>query len=252
MKLVSTVFQRLPKKIRDLMKDSLLYFLFQLFQNAKLGYGKRLFFSQTGEDELVLKYLPESYGHYLDIGAGQPVCGSNTYHFYKKGWQGICIDPITDNHRMLKYLRKRDRIMNCLVATAEGKMSFYEFVPYEYSTIIPAIADKLQKTEGVRLKRVLQLDVLPLSEFAPAMDPRSPTFLTIDVEGADLEVLKSNDWVKTLPRVICIEELEGAEIGKKSLIRSFLENYDYIFIKKTLLSSIFVHSEYLNSADYRA
>jgi hypothetical protein len=132
------------------------------------------------------------------------------------------------------------------------KMSFYEFVPYEYSTIIPAIADKLQKTEGVRLKRVLQLDVLPLSEFAPAMDPRSPTFLTIDVEGADLEVLKSNDWVKTLPRVICIEELEGAEIGKKSLIRSFLENYDYVFIKKTLLSSIFVHSEYLNSADYRA
>jgi FkbM family methyltransferase len=251
MKLVTFVFGFLPKEIRILMKDSRMYFLYQLIQNIKFGFGKNVFFSQTGEDELVLRYLPESYGHYVDIGAGQPVCGSNTYHFYKKGWQGICIDPITDNYRMLKLLRKNDRIMNCLVATPKGKMSFYEFVPYEYSTTVPTVAEKLLGTEGVRLRQVLQLDVLRLSEFAPAMDPQSPTFFSIDVEGADLEVLKSNDWVKTLPRVICIEELENAEVGRKSLIRDFLENYNYVLMQKTLLSSVFVHSVYLNSTGYR-
>jgi hypothetical protein len=91
--------------------------------------------------------------------------------------------------------------------------------------------------------------VLPLSEFAPAMDPRFPTLLSVDVEGADLEVLKSNDWTKTLPRVICIEELESVKADNNSLIRSFLENHNYTFIGKTILSSIFVHSDYLNSTD---
>ena len=81
------------------------------------------------------------------------------------------------------------------------------------------------------------------------MDPRFPTLLSVDVEGADLEVLKSNDWTKTLPRVICIEELESVKADNNSLIRSFLENHNYTFIGKTILSSIFVHSDYLNSTD---
>ena len=250
MKLVTVIFRYLPRKYRDLLKDSQLYFIYSLFQNLKLGLGKKVnFFSQTGEDELILRWLPESYGVYIDIGAGQPVCGSNTYHFYKKGWKGICVDPITDNHRMLKFVRKRDTIIQCLVSTTKGKLSFYEFVPYEYSTTVPAIAEKLKVTQGVRFKHVLSLDVLPLSEFAPAMDPRFPTLLSVDVEGADLEVLKSNDWSKTLPRVICVEELESALVENKSMIRSYLESLNYTFIDKTFLSSIFVHSDYLNSTD---
>lgn len=247
MKLVVDLFRKLPRKYRDLLKDSQLYFLYSLFQNLKLGFGKKVIsFSQTGEDQLIMKWLPEPYGLYIDIGAGQPVCGSNTYHFYKRGWQGICVDPITDNCRMLKVVRKRDSIIQCLVSTTKGKMRFYEFVPYEYSTTVPAIAEKLKVTEGVRFKHVLPLQVLPLSEFAPAMDPRLPTLLSVDVEGADLDVLKSNDWTKTLPRVICVEELENVLVDNESLIRSFLENLNYTFIEKTILSSIFVHSDYLN------
>jgi FkbM family methyltransferase len=250
MKLVSVIFRYLPRKYRDLLKDPWLYFLWSLFQNLKLAKrGKVSFFSQTGEDELILKWLPESYGLYIDIGAGQPVCGSNTYHFYKKGWEGICVDPITDNHRMLKFVRKRDSMIQCLVSTTKGKLSFFEFVPYEYSTTVPTIAEELKVTKGVRFKHVRQLEVLPLSEFAPAMDPRLPTLFSIDVEGADLDVLKSNDWTKTLPRVICVEELDSTLVGNKSPIRNFLENLNYSFVDRTLFSSIFVHSDYLNSID---
>lgn len=146
-------------------------------------------------------------------------------------------------------IRKQDTIIQCLVSTTKGKMSFYEFVPYEYSTTVLSIAERLKVTEGVRFKHVLPLEVIPLSEFAPAMDPRYPTLLSIDVEGADLEVLKSNDWTKTLPRVICIEEFESTLVDNKSLIRSFLEKLNYSFVERTLLSSIFVNANYLNSID---
>lgn len=250
MNLVMVLFRKLPRKYRDLLKDSQLYFLFSLVQNLKLGFGEKVnFFSQTGEDKLITKWLPEPYGLYIDIGAGQPVCGSNTYHFYKRGWRGICVDPITDNYRMLKFVRKRDTIIQCLVSATKGKMSFYEFIPYEYSTTVPAIAEKLKVKDGVRFKHVLPLDVLPLSEFATEMNPRSPTLLSVDVEGADLEVLKSNDWTKTIPRVICVEELESALVDNKTILRSYLESLNYTFVDKTILSSIFVHSDYLNPVD---
>lgn len=248
MKLAVNLFRNLPNKYRNYLKDSELYDIYFLFLNLKLGFSKTVFFSQTGEDELILKWLPEQHGLYMDIGAGQPVCGSNTYYFYKKGWKGICVDPIRDNFRMLKLIRRRDTIIQVLVSSRKGKKNFYQFVPYEYSTTVPSIAEKLKDTKGVRFKHASPLETIPLSEFAPAMNPLLPTLLSIDVEGADLEVLKSNNWRKTLPRVICIEELEYL-VENKSLIRSFLEDFNYILVGRTLLSSIFVHSVYLNSID---
>ena len=86
MKPLVNLFRKLPKKYRDHLKDSELYYFYSLFSNLKLGFGKKVkFFSQTGEDKLIMKWLPEPHGLDMDIGAGQPVCGSNTYHFYKKG-----------------------------------------------------------------------------------------------------------------------------------------------------------------------
>lgn len=248
MKLPVNLYHNLPKPYRDYLKDSEYYYFWLIFYNLKLGFSKKKFFSQTGEDEFILKWLPEQHGRYIDIGAGQPVCGSNTYYFYKKGWKGICVDPICNNFRMLRLIRRRDTIIQCLVSSRKGKMTFYEFVPYEYSTTVSGIAEKLKKTKGVRFKHALPVEVIPLSEFAPAMTPLLPTLLSIDVEGADLEVLKSNNWRKTLPRVICIEELVYL-VENKSLIRSFLENLNYRLVGRTLISSIFVHSIYLNSID---
>lgn len=235
-------------KYRELLKDSKIYLVFLLFQNLKLGFGKS-FFSQTGEDKLIAKWLPETFGLYIDVGAGQPVRGSNTYHFYKRGWRGILVEPIANNYWMLKVLRKSDTVIRCLVSTTKGTTNFYEFVPYEYSTTIPAIAEKLKVRDGVRFIHVLPIKALPLSELAPEMNPEYPTLLSVDVEGADFEVLQSNDWTKTLPRVICVEELDSKNTESNSVIRSYLENLNYTLVATTSLSSIFVHTSYLVSID---
>jgi hypothetical protein len=145
---------------------------------------------------------------------------------------------------MLQILRNRDISIQCLVSTTRGKVQFFEFVPYEYSTTLRAIANRLETTEGIRLKAIRQLDAKGLSMFAPRMDPLSPTLLSIDVEGADLDVLKSNDWTKTLPRVICVEELELMS-KNKSVVQNFLENLDYALVERTSLSSIYVHKGFL-------
>ncbi len=246
MRLLRVIFHKLPIDYQKDLVDSRLFFLYSLFLNLRrMLFHRSEVFGQTGEDALLAKWLPESHGTYIDIGAGQPICGSNTYAFYKRGWRGICVDPIKDNCKMFRILRSKDSILEALVTENHGKINFWEFIPYEYSTTVQQVAERLMVTEGVRLKHLRALDAVPISSFAPEMNPISPTLLSIDVEGADLEVLQSNDWINVRPRVICVEEWQDSITSGKSNIRQYLESRNYSLEARTELSSIFVEQTYL-------
>ena len=75
------------------------------------------------------------------------------------------------------------------------------------------------------------------------MKPTEPSLLSIDVEGMDLNVLKSNNWRKITPRVICVEE--SAPVHSHSEISKYLKTFGYKYIESTGLSSIYVHEEYV-------
>jgi hypothetical protein len=72
-----------------------------------------------------------------------------------------------------------------------------------------------------------------------------PTLLDIDVEGAELSVLESNDWDKYLPRVIAVEEWTSP-IYIATDVRKLLENQGYQLVSRCFLTSIYVHLDYLN------
>jgi hypothetical protein len=64
--------------------------------------------------------------------------------------------------------------------------------------------------------------------------------LSIDVEGLDLEVLKSNDWQKYKPVFIMVEDKEfNIAQPEKSTIYSFLQKMNYQLVAKTLSTLIF-------------
>ena len=67
---------------------------------------------------------------------------------------------------------------------------------------------------------------------------RRPGILSIDVEGAELDVLESNDWTKHKPDLICIEELQNPMTY--SNIRKYLQQYDYSLAAYNGVSSIYV------------
>jgi len=78
-------------------KQPLLLFLILIRSEYKLKINSTGYYSQFGEDQILDKLLPEKKGFFLDIGAGRPIRYSNTYLFYKRGWNGILIDPLTAN-----------------------------------------------------------------------------------------------------------------------------------------------------------
>jgi hypothetical protein len=53
-------------------------------------------------------------------------------------------------------------------------------------------------------------------------------FFDIDVEGFDLEVLKTNDWVKYRPKVIVIESDISLQNDISSEIVKYLELQNYL------------------------
>ena len=242
----------LPQRLKILFLNSnLIYFSWSLFSNfveQLRGYfnGPSHSFSQTGEDLCVMKFLPEKNGSYIDVGCGQPIHGSNTYFLYKKGWSGVVVDPILNNSRLFKILRPRDNFKRVLIGKKGGKAVFFEIIPYVYSTTSLEFAQKWL-SEGRKIKSETQLSLNSLSEFTPSCSPLDPSFLSIDIEGMELECLGSIDFEHYSPRVICIEEWEETLTNGKSLIRDFVSIKNYRLVDRTSLSSIFVHSEYLDS-----
>ena len=242
----SLIKAKLPVSLKNALKDSNL----NHFRLVSFELRRKMFpdhhFGQTAEDVLLNNYLPENRGTYLDIGAGRPISGSNTYGLYKRGWRGICVDPISFNCKMIGYFRPKDQILNILIGTERNLIDFWEFEPYEYSTADKDVAENVMKISGVRLLTKSQKKVLPLSEIVSPAGPLEPTLLSIDVEGFDLQVLKSNDWDKFRPRIICVEEWATTiNEDHTSEISLFLNEMNYQRKAWTGLSSIYVEKTYL-------
>jgi len=233
-----------PIRLKYVLKESRLDFYRLLFREIRNQVNRNSSYGQTGEDALLQEYLPQKSGFYIDIGAGLPITGSNTYIFYRLGWRGICVDPISKNYRLLKLLRSKDKIFQALVGPKSDAITFWEFEPYVYSTVDESVANLVKNYPRVRLLERSKRSVVPLSEYALEVPVDVPTLLSIDVEGYDLEVLKSNDWELFRPTVICVEEwLPTADIEQESEICVYLFQKGYKRVAYTGLSSIFMHSD---------
>ena len=197
-------------------------------------------FSQVWEDRLIAQHLTDFQGSYVDVGAGMPIWGSNTYLFYKKGWSGVTIDPISSNIRMQKVFRSRDKQYKALISNIKNEIIFYHLSPWELSTTDNELAQE-RILKGAVLKSTEKNSTISL-EMVYAQNPiKRPAILSIDVEGAEMEVLQSNNWDEYIPDLICIEELTNPL--QKSQIRNFLTSRDFDLVAYNGLSSIYIWNQ---------
>lgn len=203
-------------------------------------------YSIFGEDKVLKMYLPETRGLYLDIGAGDPKFGSNTYFLYQLGWKGVCVEPIKKNIKKHKKSRPRDiQTQACVVGPGASKsIEFYEYIAHEFSTDSQQRVKELRDS-GIHHEDSYSVLAVELSELNQNARPMDPFLLDIDVEGNEYEILLGNDWVLFSPRVISIEEWTSP-IYKEPLIRNLLESKGYRLVSRCFITSIYVHTDYLN------
>ena len=199
-------------------------------------------YAQFGEDVYLRHLLGSGQGRYVDIGSGHPISGSNSYAFYKLGWTGILVDPLASNIQASKSARKKDQVHQACVGEVPAGIHFYEYDVSEYSTTSVERVAEL-KALGYEPKRQYQSPIIRLSDLEINADSSESMFLSIDVEGMEMEVLESNDWATFTPAVIVIEEWQTPS-GRVTKVLEYLGKLDYELVAVVGVSSIYRHRNY--------
>lgn len=194
-------------------------------------------YSQEGEDLVLSRFIKDkTKGFYVDIGAHHPLRFSNTYRFYLGGWNGINIDAMPGSMSIFNQLRPRDINVEAPLYITQQKLKYFIFSDPAFNTLSEKIANEHIKNHGAKLIReeILQTKRLDeiLSEYLPYES--SIDFMSIDIEGLELPVLQSNDWLKYKPEYLLVETFVSSIIEINKLeIHQYLLSKGYIFIAKT-------------------
>jgi FkbM family methyltransferase len=203
-------------------------------------------YAQEGEDLVLSRFFDgKDKGYFVDIGAHHPKRFSNTYLFYLKGWRGINIDPLPGVKEVFEKVRPEDNNLELGISQEQQKITYHMFNEPALNTFSPEEASKKDGIHDgvffIEEKRLIQ--TYPLKDILTKHVPDNQVidFFSIDVEGLDLEVLKSNDWESFRPTIIAIEEcnLSIKELINDSLIHKFMENENYELVSRTVNTSFY-------------
>jgi FkbM family methyltransferase len=160
-------------------------------------------FSQEGEDLILNRIFSGKHqGFYIDIGAHHPVRFSNTYLFYKMGWRGINIDAMPGSMKPFQKHRSRDINLEVPINSTSTEIDFYIFNDPALNGFSKELSLKRDsESEIFKIEKTLKLKTYRLDEILNKHLPKNQPidFMSVDVEGLDLEVLKSNNWEKYRP-----------------------------------------------------
>ncbi len=205
-------------------------------------------YSQDGEDMVLralLEHLPKDYrGFFVDVGAHHPVRFSNTYHFYRKGWRGINIDATPGSMRPFGWARRRDINLELGIGAEKGNLTFYCFDEPALNTLSEQVAQERAAGGRYKITKKVEIPVLPLQEVLQQHLPGGTQidFLSVDVEGMDEMVLRSNDWQAFRPTFVLAEDTHfDPNDGKPhaSGVYAFLHEQGYEMVAKTPRTLIF-------------
>jgi len=188
-----------------------------------------LSYSPYGEDKFVMGHLFARMGgdlsrvRYLDIGAGDPVIGSNTYALYQQGARGVLVEPTPDKADLLRRARPRDTVVQAGAAfdgtrTAEltlfgrGNAGLFNTFSAEHAHKVVAASNAWR--EQLRPLGRIEVPLVTITDIiAKHLGGKTPDFISIDVEGYDYGVLSLLDLAVHRPALICVEASAGDFAG---------------------------------------
>lgn len=210
--------------------------------------GMKASYSQSGEDmviDFIFYAISVPHPTYLDIGAHHPRNYSNTNHFHQKGSRGVNVEADPSLCEIFFKERPADINLNVGVGVGQlGKLPFYVLSSPTLSTFSKQEAQRCVAMGTHRIEKVIDVQLRDINDIiGENFAGQAPDFISIDVEGMDLEIVKSINFDLYRAVVFCIETITFSESfdGKKiSEIGEFLETKGYFLFADTGINSIFV------------
>ena len=210
---------------------------------------RQISYSQCGED-LILSFIfrnliPISKPSFLDIGCHHPFFLNNTFLLYSKGSRGINVDANLNSIKLFEKYRADDKNICVGVSDVPGNLVYYQNKESSLNTFDDTKVGK----GGGGFIGIGEIEVVHIESIIDKFNGCVyPDLLSLDVEGFDSRIIRSIDFKKTAPKVICVETI--SRIGENQWERDFtLINYlkekGYIHHSDTGINSIFILESHL-------
>jgi FkbM family methyltransferase len=200
-------------------------------------------YSQLGEDIILEFYLgSRAPGFFVDVGAYHPRRYSNTFLLYLRGWRGINIDADPDVISLFNAERPRDQNIVAAIAGDSGTGTLIRFNEKAFNTLSPALAEKATRHPAWKIQDTVNVSTYRLADILQRYVPEGQRIdvMNVDVEGADLDALRGNDWNRFSPEFLIVEDHAfEAAAPHQSDIFSFLSDRGYFLLSYAVYSLIF-------------
>jgi FkbM family methyltransferase len=188
-------------------------------------------FSLNELDRKLTKYLNYRNGFFIEAGGNDGISQSNTLYFEKyKNWKGLLIEPILALATACRANRPKCIVENYALVPFDFKENYIEM---RYSHLMSLVKGAMKSEEdelkhiekGCAIQNVDTYEIkVPAKTLTYILDLHSIQkidFLSLDVEGFELSVLKGIDFDKYQPNWMLIEARYRDEID--SLLKPIYE-----------------------------
>jgi len=176
-----------------------------------------------------------SNGFFIEAGSYDAETGSVSLYFEKEyNWTGLLIEVNPSDHKkgVIKN-RKAIYVNTCLGVSDRPHYSMLDLNPTILGTQWNSMAGLTDSS--VKVKNGMKMQCLPLYSIIQAAGSPTVNLLILDIEGAELAVLKTLPWHKVDIEVMTVEtDLigdTGGFTGSQDEIRKFIKSKGYILFK---------------------
>jgi FkbM family methyltransferase len=169
-------------------------------------------------------------GYFVDVGSGHGTIGSNSRTLEERGWSGVCIDPFPVHME-----GRRCRLFEEVVFSRPGLV-----MAFHTAGGLGGIADTLGdwNRQAARAPTVKVTTVTLDHILARARVPEFIHFISLDIEGAELEALRAFPFDRYRVGAWAIEH--NREEPKRTEIVSLLARHGYRRVNQWQQDDFFV------------
>jgi FkbM family methyltransferase len=197
----------------------------------------RTVFRDEDEHQLKLAFFAGARdGYFVEVGANDPIRGSQTLELERLGWKGVLIEPQPDLAQKFRGSRRAHIVAVACSSPANNRHMMTLHMAGPHSSLNDELA-----AAGVKSESSIQVPVRTLDEVLTDVNAPAPLdFVSIDVEGHELDVLKGMNLGRWQPRLILLEDHLTSLAAHRYVTRK-----GYRLVRRTGLNSWYVPRESL-------
>ena len=194
--------------------------------------------SQFRQDDWVIDFHNgKRDGTYLEIGVHDGETDNNTFRLDKDyGWKGVCIDPFMQNMEKRScqqlHIALGPRNDNVEFVKEGGHSGVHEYVTSDIHNA--KNAHRLRDTKTVTVEMQTPARALEQTTLPNVID-----YMSLDVEGAELDVMKNFPFEKYCVRYATIET--NNDSSRERELTATMEAHGYTFVKHEGVDHVFSH-----------